>query len=326
MEFVSYAQNYEDVILWRALGDVKRGFYVDVGAGDPVLDSVTLAFYERGWSGLNIEPLPELHQKLQAARPRDTNLQLGAAQQPGCRPMHHFNDTGLSTLNYEIAEHCTESGRGRTDFVVPVLPLATIFADQALETVHFLKVAAKGAEQDVLSGMDLRRWRPWIVLVEPTQPNRIPGTRHSWERLITEREYFCAYFDGLNYFYVARERSHLKEKICLPPNAYDNFIRSSERTAVARASELETAVRAAEGYAQSLEQALKERDQLLIEIQNSSGARERELQSYAERLHHLLLAQNERQEKLLESVGADLLLRNELLTLTARLDSLSKNL
>ena len=43
--FVSYAQNQEDVVLARALRpDDSEGFWVDVGAGDPVLDSVTAAF------------------------------------------------------------------------------------------------------------------------------------------------------------------------------------------------------------------------------------------------------------------------------------------
>ncbi|MCU0506725.1 MAG: FkbM family methyltransferase, partial [Chloroflexi bacterium] len=51
--FVSHAQNLEDVMLWRALGDVGAGFYVDVGAFSPTEDSVTLAFSERGWRGIN---------------------------------------------------------------------------------------------------------------------------------------------------------------------------------------------------------------------------------------------------------------------------------
>jgi hypothetical protein len=53
MPFVSYAQNYEDVILWRAFRDLERGFYVDVGAADPEALSGTHAFYGRGWSGMN---------------------------------------------------------------------------------------------------------------------------------------------------------------------------------------------------------------------------------------------------------------------------------
>jgi hypothetical protein len=57
--FVSYAQNQEDVVLARALRpDDREGFWVDVGAGDPVLDSVTASFAERGWRGVNIGAAP----------------------------------------------------------------------------------------------------------------------------------------------------------------------------------------------------------------------------------------------------------------------------
>lgn len=35
MEFISYTHNFEDVMLYRAFRDVKAGFYIDVGAGDP---------------------------------------------------------------------------------------------------------------------------------------------------------------------------------------------------------------------------------------------------------------------------------------------------
>jgi len=47
--FISYAQNHEDVLLYRALKGVGKGFYIDVGANDPEEDSVTKAFYDRGW-------------------------------------------------------------------------------------------------------------------------------------------------------------------------------------------------------------------------------------------------------------------------------------
>ena len=54
--FISYAQNFEDVILWRALKHVENGFYIDIGAQDPVIDSVSRGFYEKGWRGLHVEP------------------------------------------------------------------------------------------------------------------------------------------------------------------------------------------------------------------------------------------------------------------------------
>ncbi len=69
--FVSYAQNGEDVVLARAFRDRREGTYVDVGAGHPVEDSVTYAFYLAGWRGVNIEPNIDLHQQLELARPED---------------------------------------------------------------------------------------------------------------------------------------------------------------------------------------------------------------------------------------------------------------
>jgi hypothetical protein len=53
---ISYAQNFEDIILWRALKNVKHGFYEDVGEGDPAKHSVTNWFYDQGCSGVNIKP------------------------------------------------------------------------------------------------------------------------------------------------------------------------------------------------------------------------------------------------------------------------------
>lgn len=55
---ISYAQNFEDVMLMRALASIEKGFYIDVGAAWPDQDSVTKAFYEKGWLGVNIEPNP----------------------------------------------------------------------------------------------------------------------------------------------------------------------------------------------------------------------------------------------------------------------------
>jgi len=33
------------------------GFYIDIGAFDPIYISVTKAFSMRGWKGINVEPL-----------------------------------------------------------------------------------------------------------------------------------------------------------------------------------------------------------------------------------------------------------------------------
>jgi hypothetical protein len=52
MSITSYAQNFEDVMLWRALSHIEDDVCIDIGAQDSIIDSVSLAFHKRGWNGL----------------------------------------------------------------------------------------------------------------------------------------------------------------------------------------------------------------------------------------------------------------------------------
>jgi len=228
MTFISYAQNYEDVVLWRALRDVEYGFYVDVGAADPTIDSVTKAFYERGWSGINIEPTEPYFSALESQRPRDINLRVLAGARPGVRNLHIIEGVGLSTINGDFAARHVRAGYKSRALVFPELQLNQILEAQAGVEIHFLKIDVEGAESDVLSGIDLKAFRPWIILVEASEPNSQTTTRHLWEHFLINRGYEFAYFDGLNCFYTAIERAHLKEKLAVPPNIFDNFLPFSQ--------------------------------------------------------------------------------------------------
>src|SRR5271165_5311265 len=97
---ISYAQNFEDVTLWRAFKDIGVGRYVDVGAFHPEIDSVTKWFYDQGWSGINMEPVPEMFAVIEAARPRDINIRAAAGAAPGTADMAVVSDSlGLSSLD-----------------------------------------------------------------------------------------------------------------------------------------------------------------------------------------------------------------------------------
>ncbi|MGH9038853.1 MAG: FkbM family methyltransferase, partial [Acidimicrobiia bacterium] len=83
MTIRSYAQNYEDVLLTRVFPPGLTGFYIDVGANDPVQHSITKRFYDQGWHGINIEPARSPFERLVAARPRDVCLNVGLSDEPG---------------------------------------------------------------------------------------------------------------------------------------------------------------------------------------------------------------------------------------------------
>lgn len=229
MNFISCAQNCEDVMLWRALKHVEQGFYIDVGANDPVQDSVTKAFYDRGWKGINIEPVIGWYKKLSLERQRDINLQVAAGDHNGELRFYEIVGTGLSTTREEYAtRHAKDQGFEMRELVVPVQTLTTIFHEHTISEIHFLKIDVEGSEKSVLEGLDLSVIRPWIILVEATQPQTEILDYQRWESVIVEKDYQFVYFDGLNRFYVANERADLAIAFTVPPNPWDRYERLCE--------------------------------------------------------------------------------------------------
>ncbi|MRR15266.1 MAG: FkbM family methyltransferase [Deltaproteobacteria bacterium] len=221
---VSYAQNFEDVMLWRALKHVADGFYIDVGANDPVIDSVSLAFYERGWRGVHVEPTKQYADKLRTSRPDERVWQVAIGRQKGFLDFYECTDTGLSTGDPEIAEQHGKNGFSFTKTTVEVLPLQDILDQYDDREIHWLKIDVEGMEREVLQSWEEAQARPWIVVIESTQPSSTIDVSGSWEPLVLAKGYIFAYFDGLNRFYLHERHEELLDKFKLPPNVFDDFI------------------------------------------------------------------------------------------------------
>lgn len=224
---VSYAQNFEDVMLWRALKTVEGGFYIDVGAWSPSIDSVTKLFYDSGWCGINIEPNPEFAAELKNERPRDTNLQLAAGSRRERRILNIMPASGLSSLERPLSG--LTSALDVKHVETEVRPLADIWDEfvPSRQEVHFLKIDVECHEGEVLKGCNWAKHRPWIVVVEATAPNSTLETHETWEPLLLDARYEFAYADGLNRFYVASEQRRLLPAFKYPPNVFDNFVTST---------------------------------------------------------------------------------------------------
>jgi FkbM family methyltransferase len=222
-EIISYAQTREDVLLWRVLHNVSRGFYIDVGAHDPTALSVTRAFYDHGWHGINVEPNLLHAKKLRKERPRDLTLEVALGHRPGMATFYEFGDTGFSTLVKEIADEHIAVGFKATERRVPVTTLAAVLDDLGDQQAHFLKIDVEGYERQVLRGADFTKVRPWIVLIKATRPVTSIPSYGIWEPILLEASYEFVYFDGLNRFYVAEERASLRRYFSVPVSICDPF-------------------------------------------------------------------------------------------------------
>ncbi|MGH7122203.1 MAG: FkbM family methyltransferase, partial [Acetobacteraceae bacterium] len=246
MKFVSYAQNDEDIMLWRALKSVEHGFYIDVGAA--ILDghSVSRAFYEHGWRGVNIEPVSELCAVVSAERPEDINLCIALGAADSEREFFTVPETGLSTLDPVIAEAHRAAGRKIVPGRVRVKTLAEICREYAKDPIHYLKIDVEGAESEVLAGAEFSQFRPWILVIEATWPGRQEASHAVWEPALLEQGYRFVWFDGLNRFYVAAEQADaLAPFFRAPPNVWDEFVRfdaaHAKEVDAARAEAVQTA-------------------------------------------------------------------------------------
>lgn len=220
---ISYAQNFEDVMLWRALGHIENGSYIDIGAQHPVVDSVSLAFYERGWCGVNVEPSSHCAELLREARPDDLVIQAAVNSKAGVLSFYDVAGGGLSTCDLQIAKKYISDGIEVTERLVPCVTLDDVFASMKFEDVHWLKIDVEGAEKQALQGWRKSKTRPWIVVIESTLPMTQVLSHQKWERLILRKGYKFAYFDGLNRFYVALNHSELLTAFSVGPNVFDDF-------------------------------------------------------------------------------------------------------
>jgi FkbM family methyltransferase len=219
---LSYAQRFEDFHLWRALGDVQNGFYIDVGAGPPVYDNVSFAFYLAGWRGLCVEPNPALAALGRAVRPRDHLYEGLCGAEAGEATLYLQREFhGLSTTVVEHA-HAAEKevNRSAEAMTLPMTTLAALCEQHAPATFEFLKVDVEGAEADVLRGADFSSFRPKIIVVEAIKPLTLAPAWDEWEPLLAHYGYDYVWDDELNRYYVADEARAIAPRLTEGPKWY----------------------------------------------------------------------------------------------------------
>lgn len=263
--FTSFAQNYEDVRLWRVFKDVAHGRYIDVGAQEPTLDSVSRAFYDRGWRGINVEPNPLYADLLRKSRVNEEVIEAAVSSRSGKIQFHASVDNGLSTGREDIA-----AGHMKAGYSLQKLDVQTVTLDSVFERLdgpcHWLKIDVEGMEKEAIDSWNDQRHRPIVVIIEATAPNSQVQTYKDWEPAVLEKGYKFVAFDGLNRWYLRHDSLKFAEKLASPINIFDDFQVTSSHCTVAdafaeearRVADLEASARSSAEYALSLRAALDE--------------------------------------------------------------------
>ena len=86
--FVSHSAFGEEILVNRIFKNIDLGFYVDVGALNPRVGSLTYQLYKKGWSGINIDLTEENIKLFKLTRKRDISIQIAVSDKKNTRILY----------------------------------------------------------------------------------------------------------------------------------------------------------------------------------------------------------------------------------------------
>ena len=162
----SFSQFGEDIVLdsFFQLKGIEKGFYVEIGAFEPIYLSNTYYFYKKGWHGLCVEPNPLSFQKLCEKRQRDILVNLAVSDKEG--EVDFICDkacSGIADANYlfnnsDVKESLKVQAKTLERILTENLPVG--------QRIHFMSIDCEGHDETILHSNDWNRFRPMMVLVE----------------------------------------------------------------------------------------------------------------------------------------------------------------
>lgn len=201
----SYSQNREDLVIDKLLGDIKRGFYVDIGAYDPYRFSNTYRFYKKGWNGINIEPDSNNYLKFVKKRSRDINLNIGIGLKEGKFLFYKFFPDTLSTFYEKNANKYKKEGFKLVNKIkLPVKKLSYVFSKYcANQEISFMSIDIEGNEIEILKSNNWNKYRPKIICAESysSSKSKQAKERSKLERFMESKNYKLAYSNNVNVIY-----------------------------------------------------------------------------------------------------------------------------
>lgn len=207
----SHSQYLEDIFLESLFKDKERGFYVDIGANDPDEINNTKIFYERGWSGINVEPNVNLYNKLCLVRKNDINLNVGIAAECGDMTFYELEPDTLSTFSEESVRDNMKIYKARfvANTSVKVITLKKLFEEYCHgRSIDFMSIDSEGLEKQILCSNDWKRYRPVAIVIELNQ-----DSDGSVIDCLIKNDYSLIYTNGTNGIFVDNTASLIVDRL-----------------------------------------------------------------------------------------------------------------
>ena len=192
-----FTPEHEAPMVREFFRDTPSGFFVEVGANDPKKDSQSWHLEQTGWTGILIEPLPDLAENLRKARTARV-FEVACSSPARAGDVMRLHVAGaFSSFDPNLA---VTGMRAYSTIDVTVRTLDDVLDEgEARVPIDLMSVDVEGHELDVLSGFDFARWKPRLILLEDHVSSL---DKH---RFMTHAGYRLMRRTGLNGWYVPQE-------------------------------------------------------------------------------------------------------------------------
>ncbi|MCK5474502.1 MAG: FkbM family methyltransferase [Candidatus Aenigmarchaeota archaeon] len=165
----SYSQEGEDMILRRIFEYSKPGFYVDVGAHHPKRFSNTYYFYKKGWSGINIDAMPNSMKSFNKLRPKDKNIESAISDERKKMTYYIFDEPAVNTLDPQMVDKGIKDGYKlikKQKIITKTLKDILLDTIPKNKKINFMNIDVEGFDLQVIKSNDFNIFRPEYILVE----------------------------------------------------------------------------------------------------------------------------------------------------------------
>ena len=210
-EFVkeSFSQTGEDLIV-RFILEYQLGitdiYYLDIGAYQPYFLSNTALFNEIGYSGVCIEPNPELCGDLENHRPNCQVVNVGVGSVSSESDFYVLQPGTLSTFSeidarkYELIPNVKIKEKIR----IPILTVNQIIKEKCNQTPNFVSIDVEGLDLEIVKSFDFGKYRPAVFCIETLEytSNKDPKKSDQLIEYMLSKNYFIYADTFINTIFV----------------------------------------------------------------------------------------------------------------------------
>ena len=175
-----------DVVIKDIFKNKKKGIYIDVGCHHPLINNHTYLLYKNGWRGINVDLDFSSIDMFNYFRPDDCNKLKAVSNIKGFTKFYFFhNRAPKNTISKKSSKGAKLIKRIETDTLDNIIKKSKFL----IKKIDFLSIDVEGNELNVLKGLNFKKYKPKVVVLEFIDPSIKEFYGHKIENIMSSKIY-----------------------------------------------------------------------------------------------------------------------------------------